>query len=294
MSRLPFVKMHGAGNDYIFLDGFQTALPAELSELAQTLSCRHTGIGGDGLVTIEPAADDSCDAVMRMWNADGSQGLMCGNALRCVALRLYTHQPAARFRIRTATRDVSVTSLSVAEDGRSGEFSADLGTATSRTTQFCHRSDFPHLCDREDLPRRLTVHCLSVGNPHAVVFTEHLTDSLVHDFGAALASWSRFPDGSNVEWVQTVGDTRVRVRVWERGSGETLACGSGACAVVAAGVQLGRFPAGQDICVELPGGTLRVRQDAADRLQLQGPAAVVFEGIWQGTARSAQSQLQQD
>lgn len=280
MTPLPFVKMQGAGNDYIFLDGFCTALPADPGNLARILSCRHQGIGGDGLVTIEPSTEDDCDAVMRMWNADGSQGLMCGNALRCVALRLHAHLPSSRFRIRTATRVVEVTTLQVADDGQCGEFSADLGTATSATTLICHRSEFPQLTGRNDLPQQLTLHCLSVGNPHAVIFTEHPTDALVQQFGSAIATWSRFPDGTNVEWVETLSETHLRVRVWERGSGETLACGSGACAVVASGVQLGKLPVGRDVSVELPGGTLRVRQDLNDRLQLQGPATVVFEGSW--------------
>ncbi|MCR9198920.1 MAG: diaminopimelate epimerase [Planctomycetaceae bacterium] len=290
MTQLPFVKMQGAGNDYIFLDGFRSALPADPGILARDISDRHTGVGSDGLVTIERPTDDDCDAVMRMWNADGSQGLMCGNALRCVALRLHTHQSFERVRIRTATRVVTVITLQVAKDGQCGQFSADLGTATPATTLVCPRSEFPLLSSRDDLPQQLTLHSLSVGNPHAVVFTDHATDALVQDFGAAIARWSRFPEGTNVEWVETVNNLHLRVRVWERGSGETLACGSGACAVVAAGVQLGQLPVNQDVTVELPGGTLQVRQEPNERLQLRGPATVVFEGSWPLRAQKPRDQ----
>lgn len=284
MNTLPFVKMHGAGNDYVFLDGFESELPQDLGALAQMISLRHTGVGSDGLVALRRPASSESDVHMQMWNADGSEGLMCGNALRCIALLMHRrHGTRDLCRIQTATRIVNVTLHQVTDDGASGEFSADLGSPSLARTLDCSRQQFPELSERQDLPEHISVHRLDIGNPHAVIFEDRLHDRLIHDFGAAIAEWSAFADGANVEWVHRVSKTHLRVRVWERGSGETRACGSGACAVVAVAVQLGYCDADREINVELPGGTLKVRRQTDGRLILRGPAEVSFEGVWRGT-----------
>lgn len=275
MSELPFIKMHGAGNDYVFVDGFVTTLPDNAPELAQRLSYRNFGVGADGLVYMIPPTNDSIDVKMRMWNADGSEGAMCGNALRCIALWMHKVGRAAKTcRAATASGEIHTEILSLNAGRNQADVRVQLPPPVLPTGGEQTLDDV-----------RFTE--VSVGNPHAVIFVDELSDRCVQQLGTVISTHPRFPGGINVEFVRVISANELEVRVYERGSGETLACGSGACAAVAAAVSKGLCQQNTPITVSLPGGNLHVlwhdpRGEGAPCLQLTGPAEISFEGVWQG------------
>lgn len=273
---IPFIKMHGAGNDYVFVDAFQTPAPAAPSDFARKVSCRHYGIGSDGLVVLSPPETDAADVHMKMWNADGSEGSMCGNAARCVALWMNLrdrNQPVCR--IQTASRLVTAKTLSVSRENRRGEFEVDLGEPEFAQSGSNDQSII--------LSNGETIDFISVsmGNPHAVVFVDEITDRHVLQLGPLIEEHEQFDDGTNVEWVRIASSSAIDVRVWERGSGETLACGSGACAAAVASAICGHTDRTKPIQVRLPGGTLAVNWAADGPVLLTGPAEVSFVGEFQ-------------
>ena len=272
MSDIAFIKMHGAGNDYVFIDGFTTPVPQSPEQVARSVSDRHFGIGSDGLIVMSPI--DHADVEMRMWNADGSEGTMCGNGARCVALWMHLkNRVSERCQIKTASRVVTATAIQLDRSRDCGLFSVDMGHATMTCS--------PERLSDVKLPGTdsdVEFTPVSLGNPHAVVFADELTDRLVQHVGSRIETHSRFPDRTNVEWVQLVSTTEVNARVWERGSGETLACGTGACAAVVAAIQRGYCAADEEITVNLPGGRLQVRIDEIGHIWLTGPAQVSFSG----------------
>ncbi len=294
--------MHGAGNDYVFIDGFRAQLPDNPVSLAKSISDRHFGIGSDGLVYLVPPTDGASDVEMRMWNADGSEGAMCGNALRCIALWMHRHQPTSKaLRIRTASGITSAKLQELTNGGNSAEVCVKLPAPVfmsdqAQTIAISERQisslgglNWPELPTETWNAETGTLHFtnVSVGNPHIVLFVDKLTDRCVRQLGSVLSIHPQFPGGTNVEWVHTVSPRRLDVRVWERGSGETLACGSGACAAAAAAIQTGRSMRGEHCDVHLPGGKLSVLWKADDdsgsnceKLHLTGPAEVCFEGVW--------------
>lgn len=303
VNELPFIKMHGAGNDYAFIDGFATRLPDNPSRLALAVSHRHFGIGADGLVLLIPPPDNSSDVEMRMWNADGSEGSMCGNAVRCVALWMCLEGrmagPVLRdsagvsglCRVKTASRLVVVTTVRVDVDQQFGLFCVDhgvpefeiIGDEKQEVFLVLNTSQISH-------PKPLNFVSLSMGNPHAVFVVDEITDQLVREIGPIVETHDRFSGGTNVDWVRVVNRRQIEVRVWERGSGETLACGSGACAAVVACVNQGLCDRNVDVLVELPGGRLTVRWAESGNVFLTGPAAVSFQGVW-GGATSIQPEM---
>ncbi len=273
MSEIAFIKMHGAGNDYVFIDGFATQVPPSPEQLARSVSDRHFGIGSDGLIVMSPA--DHADVEMRMWNADGSEGAMCGNGARCVALWMHLQNRVTETcQIQTASRVVAATAVELDRPRNCGILSVDMGPpAVSSQSERLTDVHLPGTdSDVEFTP-------VSLGNPHAVVFVDDLTDRVVRRVGSQIETHSRFPDRTNVEWVQLVSATEINARVWERGSGETLACGTGACAAVVAAIQHGYCSADQEITVNLPGGRLQVRIDEFGHIWLTGPAKVSFSGL---------------
>lgn len=269
--QLPFVKMHGAGNDYVFVDGFVTTLPTNPSALAIEISDRNFGVGSDGLVYIHPPTDSSADVRMQMWNADGSEGSMCGNAARCVAMWMSLNDRVAdTCRIETASRMVEAETDIIERRKRSAEVTVNMGVP-----EFDHPDEAAESLSMETAVELTAV---SMGNPHAVLFVDNLTDELVQDIGSQIETHDRFPNGTNVEWVRVINETTLEVRVWERGSGETRACGSGACAVTAAAVARGLCSRAAEISIQLPGGTLKSRWTEDGSILLTGPAAVSFTG----------------
>ena len=284
VSSLSFIKMHGAGNDYVFVDGFSHPLPQDAPGLAIAVSHRHFGIGADGLVLLSPPADDASDVEMRMWNADGSEGALCGNAARCVALWMNVNgRLAGPCRIKMVSRVVTVETLEIDAQRQAGRFCVDHGPPQIDAVGQVNLESLSAVAAAVDLPQwPLKCVSLSMGNPHAVFVVDEITDQLVRGLGPAIEKSLQFVGGTNVEWVRAINRQRLEVRVWERGSGETLACGSGACAAVVACVQQGFCDRNVDVLVELPGGRLSVRWSESGSVFLTGPAEVSFKGVWGG------------
>ena len=278
--QLKFTKMQGAGNDYIYLDCRQSGVPAEAGRWAAELSRRRFSVGADGLICITPPLLADADATMVMFNADGSEGAMCGNGIRCVAEYLYTHGVQKEL-IELDTRRAGRKTLY-----RVGPhvWRAGMGRFSARA------ADLPVVGlgagPLLDIPlaaagRSWKVSCISMGNPHCVVFCREAppTGAVLARWGEALACHPAFPEGVNVEFVQEAGPRTLAATVWERGSGATLACGTGACAAVVAWTLAGNCPRGCEVSVRLPGGTLQVCVLEDDTVLLSGPAQTAFEGV---------------
>ena len=279
MVRMRFTKMHGAGNDYVYLDGFAQDVPHDLPELARAMSHRRFGVGSDGLIVIRPS--DVADARMQMFNADGSEGEMCGNGIRCVAKYLYDHDICRRDHLRIETgRGVLELELFV-EAGRAAKVRVDMGSPILSPESIPTTLPGTPVVDRELLvgDRTFQVTSVSMGNPHCVIFVPQATDELVHTIGPLIESHEAFPQRVNVEFVEVLSLNEVRQRTWERGSGETWACGTGASAVCVAGVLTGRTE--RRIVNHLLGGDLELEwDDTTDHVLMTGGAVEVFQGEW--------------
>ena len=280
-----FTKMHGAGNDYVYVDCFSEPLPADPHALSRLISDRHTGVGGDGLVLICPPSVPSADARMRMFNADGSEAEMCGNAIRCVGKYLYDRGIARKPEL-------------VVETGR-GPLRLELETSggvcrrarVNMAAPILDPAKIPTLLPGNppiDAPiqaagREFLATCVSMGNPHAVVYVDDPTDDWVLNVGPRVERHPAFPARVNAEFVQVLSPKEVRMRVWERGSGETMACGTGACAVCVAGVLSGRTE--RTLLAHLRGGDLLLEwSETDDCVYMTGPAEEVFQGEWRPPA----------
>ena len=273
--------MHGLGNDYVYVSTFDQPAPEDPAKLATSISDRHLGIGGDGLILIGPSA--LADARMRMFNADGSESEMCGNGVRCVAKYLYDHN-IARKPVVTVETGRGVLTLQVeATDGRARQVRVDMGPPILGAHQIPTSLpgeppvDAPLIVEGVEL--RLTA--LSVGNPHAVAYVDDVEAFPLARLGPLVEHHPAFPRRVNFHVVQVLTGVEVRMRTWERGSGITRACGTGACAVAVAGMLTGRT--GPSLLAHLPGGDLRLEwagQGAS--VFMSGPAVEVFSGTWNG------------
>ena len=279
---MKFTKMHGAGNDYIYVNAFDEKLPADLPELARRISHRRFGVGADGLILIRPT--DVADARMQMFNADGSEGEMCGNAIRCVAKYLYDRNIAAKRSMNIETgAGILGLDLETDDHDRVCRVTVDMGEpildAPAIPTTLASSG---HIIDRSvDFGGRThRVTCVSMGNPHCVIFVESATDDLVLGLGPKIETDPRFPNRVNVEFVECLSPTEVKQRTWERGSGETWACGTGASAVCVAGVLTGRTE--RTILNHLIGGDLTLRWDEdSNHVMKTGGATEIFSGDWE-------------
>jgi diaminopimelate epimerase len=277
---MQFTKMHGIGNDYVYVDCFRHPIPRDPAELARKISDRHFGVGGDGLILICPS-DQGADARMRMFNADGSESEMCGNGLRCVAKYVHDHGIAAKERLRLQTgRGILTVDLEIT-GGKANQVRVNMGEpilepAKIPTTFSGERAvNVPLMIDG----RTFEATCVSMGNPHCVIFVPKATDELVLGIGPKIEHAPQFPARVNVEFVEVISPTELRQRTWERGSGETLACGTGASAVCVAGVLTGRSQ--RNVVIHLLGGDLRLHWNEADNhVYKTGPAVEVFQGEW--------------
>ena len=276
--------MHGAGNDYIYVDCFAQPAPRDVAELARRMSDRRFGVGADGLILICPS--ERADAEMRMYNADGSYGEMCGNGIRCVAKYVYDHgiRQSEALKIETAGRVLSLD-LSVSR-GKVDQVRVDMGEPILIPSQIPTTLRSAAGADRPavDVPvaiggREFKVTSVSMGNPHCVVFVEEPTDDWVLGIGPKIEVDEHFPKRVNVEFAKVLSRNEIEQRTWERGSGETHACGSGACAVCVAGVLTGRTD--RQVQIHLRGGDLSIQWNEADNhVYMTGPAAEVFSGEW--------------
>lgn len=286
MVELPFIKMHGCGNDYVYLDCFSHPCPADPGQISALISDRHRSIGSDGLVLMLPPDIPGVAARMRMFNADGSEGSLCGNALRCMALWLHqSGRCGTEFQLVMIDRIVQVRILSSDAVQRQGLVRVSIGTPerpNANTPGFTSRSatySLPIEIPDVTLPDLVSpVMHVSMGNPHAVLFVQSLDAVDFHSLGPRLENHSTFPQRTNVEFVQITDHRTARVRVWERGSGETLACGSGACAVAIAGMESGHFFRQEPVSIGMDGGILTVSWDKTDTVHLEGAAQEAFRG----------------
>ena len=274
---MKFTKMQGCGNDYVYVNCFSEKV-ADPSSLAVKIADRHYGVGGDGLILIEPS--DKADAYMHMFNLDGSEGNMCGNGIRCVAKYIYDHG------IIPSDRDEAVI------DTKSGLKKIKLYTDNGKMTHATVDMGIAKLTS--ELPEDITVHGMhlrfigiDVGNPHAIYFLSdnpELNVSKVSDldfllYGHDFETHERFPEKVNSEFIRIISPTEIDFRVWERGSGETLACGTGATAAVAAGCMAKKLQPDTEVTVHLIGGDLKIKYESATgRCFMTGPAVEVFSG----------------
>ncbi len=271
--KIQFAKMHGIGNDYIYLDGFRQALPENLSDLSVKLSRRHTGIGADGIITIEPS--DTADARMRIFNADGSEAMMCGNGIRCVGKYLYDNKICTDTHITVDTAS-GLRQLEVQiENGIAVGAKVDMGEPVLEADKIPVVATISPVIDLPIAGKRFT--CVSMGNPHAVCFQTDLSDYDVLTIGPMVEHSPLFPQRINVEFARVLAPNAIEMRVWERGSGETLACGTGACATLVAAVLNGLTE--RKASLQLSGGQLTIEWDAQDNhVYMAGAATLVFTG----------------
>ncbi len=276
-----FIKMHGIGNDYVYVDCVRQPVPADPAALAKAVSDRHFGIGGDGLILVCPS--DKADARMRMFNADGSESEMCGNGVRCVAKLVHDHGIARKSRLSIETgRGVLTLDLHL-KGGLVDTVTVDMGepileAAAIPTTL---TGTPPTEVQLESPLGILRATCVSMGNPHAVIFVDEITDALVHQAGPVLERHAAFPRRANIEFVKVLSRGAFQMRVWERGSGETLACGTGACAVAVAGAITNRLDRSCE--GRLLGGNLKLEWSSqTNHVLMTGPATEVFVGEWPG------------
>jgi len=283
-----FTKMHGLGNDYVYVDCFSQKIPADPAALAQQIADRHFGVGGDGLILICPS--ERADARMRMFNADGSESEMCGNGVRCVAKFVYDHGIAKKETLTIETGR-GVLTLALETDGqRAHRIRVDMGEPILDAAQIPTTLPGPQVIN---VPLRMEsqqpwfkdcgvdprITCVSMGNPHVVIFCDDVAKIPLEQIGPLLENDPWFPRRINVHFVQVHSAGEVTMRTWERGSGITLACGTGACSVCVAGVLTQRTT--RQITAHLPGGDLLLDWNDSDQhVYMTGPAVEVFSGDW--------------
>jgi diaminopimelate epimerase len=285
---MQFTKMHGLGNDYVYMDGFNNTVPSDPGTVSQRISDRHFGVGSDGLILIVPS--DVADARMRMFNSDGSESEMCGNGLRCVAKYVYDHGIAKKPTLKIETgRGILTVDLTV-RHGKAELVRVNMGQPILQS------SDIPTTLpgdppvdvafEAPELGLSWRGTCVSMGNPHVVIYTgdKYFTTKprdLVAEHGPLIEHAKVFPKRINAHFVKVHNPGEVTMRTWERGSGITLACGTGACAVCVAGVLTGRT--GRQLLAHLPGGDLNLEWNDADNcVYMTGPATEVYTGVWPG------------
>lgn len=280
--KIPFTKMHGIGNSYIYIDAIAHKFDESMfNQLAKDISNVNTGIGSDGLIVIQPS--DVADIGMRIFNKDGSEGHSCGNGLRCVAKYAYENQHVASNIFQIETKAAIVTVEVYGEKECLDEVTVDLG---------------PPLLNRREIPMHgpddnrviaevfkvadhsLKVTALFLGNPNAVFFVDAIEEAPLYEVGAIVTEDPRFPDRVNVGFVEIISSNEMNYRVWERGSGVTEACGTGASAAVVAAVLNGYFEKGVNVKVHLSGGDLNIKWADDDHVWMTGPAETTIQGVF--------------
>lgn len=276
---MKFTKMHGAGNDYVYIDCFRESVE-DPSPLAVEISDRHFGVGSDGLILILPS--ERADVRMRMFNADGSEAEMCGNGVRCVAKYAYDHGLVDKTDITVETlAGVLPLHLVPGAGGRVTKVRVNMGTPRLKRAEIPMGGPPDEEAQGMELSagdRTFRVTCVSMGNPHCVIFVDDVEAFPVETYGPLIERHELFPQRTNVEFVEVVSPAEVRQRTWERGAGETLACGTGAAAVTVAGVRGGLTR--ETILNHLRGGDLEMHWSDDGRISMTGPAVEVFSGTY--------------
>ena len=273
-----FTKMHGAGNDYIYINAINSC-PANLPELSNEMSDRHKGVGSDGVVLIMPS--DKADFRMRMFNADGSEGEMCGNASRCVAKYVYDKGLTSKRKITLETlAGIKVLEITKVVDEKVREVKVDMGEPSFVPENIPTNSN----CEVIDMPistslGTLNLTAVGTGNPHGVVIMDSVSDLDIDSIGPEIQNNELFPRKANIEFVRIINRNEIEMRVYERGSGETMACGTGACASVVATSRLGLTD--RRATVHLKGGDLQIHWAENNHVYMTGEASTVFEGEYE-------------
>lgn len=275
---MKFTKMQGIGNDYVYVNCFEETVK-DPAAVARYVSDRHFGIGSDGLILIKPS--DIADCEMDMYNLDGSQGAMCGNGIRCVAKYVYDYGIVKKENISVSTKSgIKYLDLTV-RDGKVALVRVNMGSPVLTASQI------PVVSSTEEMinaPLKVNgetyyITAVSMGNPHAIVYMADVDHLDIGEIGPYFENHMAFPDRVNTEFVEVLDDHTLKMRVWERGSGETLACGTGACAVVVASILNGHVDGEKPVTVKLLGGDLEIFWDRQENLvYMTGPAATVFDG----------------
>lgn len=257
-----FTKMHGLGNDYLYVYG---EVPENISELSQKLSERHFGAGSDGMIYISPSA--VADFKMRIFNADGSEAKMCGNGIRCVGKYVYDKGYTDKTNLEIETLSGIKKLKLYISNGKVKSVSVNMGKAEVSKDMELKIGDENIVCTP-----------VSMGNPHAVTFIKSAEDAPLLTLGPKIEKHSAFPGGVNAEFAEVIDQNTIRMRVWERGSGVTMACGTGACATVAAAISHKYCPFDEEVCVILDGGVLKIKISSDFTVTMTGPAEFVYEG----------------
>ena len=276
VKKIAFTKMHGIGNDYIYIDCFKYTVD-DPAHLAKIMSPRRTSVGSDGVILICPS--EVADAKMRMFNLDGSEGKMCGNGIRCVGKYIYDNKIAVKDTLTVETLSGIKTLRVKAENGKVKSVTVDMGEPILEPSKIPVLLDGDKIVGRETeiKDRKYKITAVSMGNPHAVVFCDEVKSLELEKIGSDFEFAPIFPEQVNTEFIRVIDSENLEMRVWERGSGETLACWTGACACAAAAVAAGLCGRGVEVC--LRGGALQIEWREGDRhILMTGPATTVFEG----------------
>ncbi|WP_152655037.1 diaminopimelate epimerase [Oceanobacillus sp. CFH 90083] len=281
--KIPFTKMHGLGNNYIYIDLFHTDLPEErLSELAIKMSNQNTGIGSDGMILIHPS--EKAEVGMRIFNKDGSEGMNCGNGLRCTAKYAYETGIVDKkeFTIQTKANIVRAI-VQVTSEKEVEEITIDMGAPILQREQIPMLGEPGTTVINEPFQvadQTLNVTAVSMGNPHVITIVDAIEDAPLTTLGPIIEKDERFPEGVNTEFIEVVSDQELHFRVWERGSGITEACGTGACAAVVAATLNNKVTKGKKIAVHLAGGDLIIEWTQDDHIWMTGGAEIIASGIF--------------
>ena len=276
--RISFTKMHGCANDYIYINCLD-GLDFDPHEVAKVMSPRHFSVGADGLVCI--CKSDVADAKMRMFNLDGSEGMMCGNAIRCVGKYLYDNNICRKDTLKIETLSGTKTLKLTTKNDQVELVTVDMGRASFEAKDIPLSQDSPAIMQELAVANQSwQITAVSMGNPHCVIMTKDIDSLDLEKIGPEFENNELFPERVNTEFVEKISDTHLRMRVWERGSGETYACGTGACATVAACVKNRICPFSTPIEVELIGGILTIECGDDYQIKMTGPATKVYEGVF--------------
>ncbi|MBR5472911.1 MAG: diaminopimelate epimerase [Clostridia bacterium] len=280
MPQIKFTKMHGIGNDYVYINCFEQEIENP-NELAIKMSPRRFSVGADGVILICPS--DVADAKMRMFNLDGSEGKMCGNGVRCVGKYIYDNGIAHKSTVTVETLSGIKTLEITDKDGLADTITVDMGKAEFNPQKISAIADCESIIDTAITVKGkdYNITAVSMGNPHAVTFCDEIDSLNLCEIGPHFEHHEMFPEGVNTEFIRVIDDKTLQMRVWERGSGETFACGTGACAAAVAAVVNGYCKQNEEITVCLVGGDLYITYTDDGTVFMRGGATTVFDGVYE-------------